>query len=161
MYEVCYALTATAAEPYTKQVLALPTDQYSKLSSMVAAGANDNATATVQLPIVLSRAADPMPTAGPAQSGSICRGDPLVAVADISAGRSDVISPGDLAQFIWSADELLDGVSPPTLGIRAVGLESNKTAYVDIKLKFDTVAKSNTNVSEATSQMLRFQQVNC
>jgi hypothetical protein len=149
----------TYAAPTAAVALTLADSTYSKVAGVRLVADNDNASASVQVQAVVSRAADPLAVGGLAASKAIERGDAVVAAETMAAGRSMLVAELSPEDAIIDETQLLSGAAGAYLGLRAVGLESGKVANVQVVLDVAEVPKSQANTGVYLDQVVRFQDV--
>ena len=152
-------LSLTAAAPAAASTMVVPDSAYSSIIGARIIATNDNATAPVQVQVVISRAAAPLGTGGPVAEDALSRGDPLIAVFGVNAGQTAIAADLDATDYLMDPNELFSGVYLPTLGARVVGLESGKVATVVVEVETKDVTMNSANNERLLGQVLRFQGV--
>lgn len=154
-----YEIALTAAAPTAAQTLTaiLPTEGYSKFKAVRLIADNDNATAAVQLQVCVSRASDPFSGGGIAAANGLTRGDALLMHATMPAGHSLILTELEIGETIIDTTQLYSALGGATLGLKAVGLESGKTATVQVEVTLDSVAATTASTGVYLGQVVRFQ----
>jgi hypothetical protein len=149
----------TYAAPTAAVSVGMADAVYSRLAGVRLLAENDNATAAVQVQIVLSRSSSPLTSGSVATEKALQRGDGFIGTLEMTAGKAAIRSAFDPQSQVLNASELFDATLGAYIGLKAVGLESGKTAKVQVELTFEAVAQSDKSTGVYLAQVVRFQQV--
>lgn len=148
----------TAAVPAAVVALTLGDSTYYKVTGVRLIAENDNATADVQLQLVLSRSTAPLASGSLATEKALQRQDAVIAVTSMSAG-SAIVKAGVESGAVMDAEQLFDAASGAYVGLKAVGLESGKVSNVVVEVTMAEVNKTTATTGVYLSQVVTFQGV--
>lgn len=152
-------VSLTASAPVVTTALTFADSVYSKLVGVRMIGENDNATTAVQVQAVVSRSAAPITTGAIATEKALARGDALIATFDVDAGKARIMSSVAAPDAVVDQAQLFDAAGGGYLGLKAVGLESGKTALMQVEVEWVEVAKSVATTGVYLAQVVNFQAV--
>lgn len=153
-----HRLTLTQAAPAAAAAVRVTDGQHASVQDCGLVASNDNASAAVEVQLVVSRSPTPLAAGDVITAKSIQRGDAVVYLGSMAAARRLLVADVMEGNSYIDRSQLFatDGCY---VGARATGLESGKTAIVDVIV--DTQERAITVASNTTvlQQTVTFQSV--